>query len=130
MAYLDLNPIRAGMVATTGEYPWSAHCALRDHDTTAIDLDPLYLALGTNERSRYRIYSELVADEAQRTPFALATQYFMGTPAFVRRMARRFGLSDRKNELKQVGLGGGVVVSGPVRGRRFSREPSQMIVPQ
>ena len=29
MTYVDLNPVRAGIVATPAEYPWSGHAALR-----------------------------------------------------------------------------------------------------
>lgn len=56
--YIELNPVRARMVAAPQDYPWSS-CRYRLGVETAdwLDLDPCYLALGDSEaerRSRYR----------------------------------------------------------------------------
>ena len=60
--YIELNPVRAGMVGSPTEYMWSsyrANAGLRD--------DPLvkphaeYLALGGNPAARYAAYQALVA---------------------------------------------------------------------
>lgn len=50
MAYVDLNPVRAEMVATPDAYPWCGHAALRDEDRAVLDLHPLYCELGGSPR--------------------------------------------------------------------------------
>lgn len=58
--YIELNPVRAGMVAAPADYKWSSHGAhalgrpddlLRDHSC--------YLALGVNSEARQGAYREL-----------------------------------------------------------------------
>ena len=59
--YIELNPVRARMVALPEEYPWSscryrlghAHCE-------GLDFDPCYLALGTTDEERRLRYSEFL----------------------------------------------------------------------
>lgn len=61
MVYIDLNPVRAGMVASASDHPWSSHrhCVgmaankwLKPH--------PLYWALGNTPFAREAAYAELV----------------------------------------------------------------------
>jgi putative transposase len=59
--YVDLNPVRAGMVKAPELYPWSsyrAHIGLVE--CAHIDPDPCYLALGATERRRQERYREFV----------------------------------------------------------------------
>ena len=113
MAYVDLNPVRAGMVATPADYPWSAHAALRTEDTDAIALHDLYLELGAEPAARYRTYREILAGEAAREPFSLATAYFLGSSRFVGRMESRFA---SRAGLRRRPIGGGLILVGPTRG--------------
>ena len=92
MTYVDLNPVRAGIVATPAEYPWSGHAALRAEDCERLDLHPLYLSLAPDAESRYEAYMALVAEDAGREAVALAGRYFVGSRRFVGRMAKKFGL--------------------------------------
>ena len=117
MAYVDLNPVRAGLAATPEDYPWSGHRALRDEDSTELAFHPLYLGLGLDAPSRYGAYMALVADEARRPPPSLATEYFAGRPRFVARMERRFGLDRPGVCVERRPLGSGVVTCRPRRGR-------------
>jgi putative transposase len=57
--YIELNPVRARMVATPQDYPWSS-CRSRLGIETAewLDLDPCYLALGHDEAERRRRYRD------------------------------------------------------------------------
>jgi putative transposase len=116
LAYIDLNPVRARMTATPLDYRWSGHRALRAEDAAQLDVHPLYLDLGPDPASRHRAYCELLADEAAREPFSLATVYFLGSPRFVGRLERRFGLGGRGAFLTRRLLGGGLVCVGPRRG--------------
>jgi putative transposase len=61
MVYLDLNPVRAGMVADPADYPWSSfrHYAGLAHDRL-VTPHPLYWELGNTPFSREQSYMELV----------------------------------------------------------------------
>ncbi len=62
--YIELNPVRAGMVEEPAAYPWSSYAV-----NTGICSDPLIAAhaeltaLATNGNKRYAAYRELFADE-------------------------------------------------------------------
>ncbi len=59
--YIELNPVRARMVADPQNYAWSS-CRYRlGLDTAAwLDYDPFYLALGQNDAERRRRYREFL----------------------------------------------------------------------
>ncbi|MDP9898524.1 transposase [Variovorax ginsengisoli] len=61
MAYMDLNPVRAGQVADPREFRWSshAHCVGLRHDRL-VSPHPLYWALGNTPFAREAAYAELV----------------------------------------------------------------------
>ena len=121
MAYVDLNPVRAGMASTPTSYCWSGHAALRAEHATQLDFHPLYLELGADAPSRYRRYEALLAEEASREPVGLAGSYFVGSRRFVGRMERRFGFGTGSGRLSRRPLAGGVILSGPSHGG--SRRP-------
>lgn len=116
MAYLDLNPVRAQMVATPLEYRWCGHRALRDENAAVLDLHPLYLAGGRNARLRYASYAAFLAEEARRPAVSLATRYFVGKSRFVARMEQKFCAGARGRRLRHEDLGLGIVSSGPAHG--------------
>jgi putative transposase len=60
MVYIDLNPVRAGVAAEPGDYPWSSHGHYvgRSHDRL-ITPHPLYWELGNTPFSRDAAYAEL-----------------------------------------------------------------------
>ena len=61
MVYLDLNPVRAGMVGDPGDYPWSSHAHYVGRATDRlITPHPLYWELGNTPFSRDAAYAELV----------------------------------------------------------------------
>ena len=113
MAYVDLNPVRAGMVTAPADYPWCGHRALRDEDRKQLAFHPLYMDLAADAASRYRKYMALLAEEASRPPQSLATTYFVGSRRFVRRMEKRFGLDAPGRSVERRPLGAGVVACGP-----------------
>lgn len=58
--YIELNPIRARMVATAREYDWSSHRANSGHmPDPSLDPHPEYLALGDNAEARHAAYRRL-----------------------------------------------------------------------
>jgi putative transposase len=61
MAYIDLNPVRAGMAVEPGDYPWSSHghyVGLRNDKL--VSPHPLYWELGNTPFARDAAYAELV----------------------------------------------------------------------
>jgi putative transposase len=61
MTYIDLNPVRAGLVGDPGDYPWSSHGHYvgRRHDRL-ITPHPLYWELGNTPFARDAAYADLV----------------------------------------------------------------------
>jgi putative transposase len=121
MAYVALNPVRAGMVADPLAYPWSAHRAVCEEDAERIDLGPEYLACGPDATSRSRLYQQIVADERGRPAVSLAGVHFVGRPRFVRRMETRFGLNRPDALLRRTPMGSGLLFVGPRCGRGPAR---------
>lgn len=61
--YIELNPVRAGIVAIPGDYRWSSHAcnAFGAHDSH-ITPHRLYLELGANDAARRQAYLALFGD--------------------------------------------------------------------
>lgn len=62
--YVELNPVRSGMVADPADYPWSSyHChALGKADPLITD-HAAYLALGSTSEERHQAYRGLFRDQ-------------------------------------------------------------------
>ena len=95
MVYIDLNPVRAGVVAQARDYPWSSH----GHYTgqridKLITPHPLLWALGNTPFAREAAYAELVqsvispAQQAALTESALRG-WALGEPNFVADLQKR-----------------------------------------
>ena len=60
MRYIELNPVRAGMVADPGQYRWSSYRANGLGQTNShLTAHPLYLALATDAAQRREAYRAL-----------------------------------------------------------------------
>ena len=89
MAYIDLNPVRAGMVSSAGDYPWSAfaHSIGRRTDRL-ITPHPLFWELGNTPFAREAAYAQLVQEgvnSVQQKALTDATLqgWALGEPGFV-----------------------------------------------
>ncbi len=61
MVYIDLNPVRAGMVAQPLDHPWSSHAHyVGARQDSGLVPHPLYWALGNTPFARERAYADLV----------------------------------------------------------------------
>lgn len=95
MAYMDLNPVRAGMVADPAEYRWSSHAHyVGRHPDRLVTPHPLYWELGNTPFSRDQAYSELVrsgvSQDAQRALTDSALRgWALGEPDYVAELQRR-----------------------------------------
>jgi putative transposase len=60
MRYIELNPVRAKMVAHPGEYRWSSYARNAfGHDQPLLSAHPLYTQLGPDATTRQHAYREL-----------------------------------------------------------------------
>lgn len=89
MAYLDLNPVRAGLVTLAQDYPWSSHLHyLGVRTDRLITPHALYWNLGNTPFAREAAYAELVQtgiNPVQQTALTQATLsgWALGGPSFV-----------------------------------------------
>lgn len=64
--YIELNPVRAGMVEHPAEYRWSSYRAnAQGEESRLISPHPLYLSLGRDDEERRAAYRELFRDELE-----------------------------------------------------------------
>ncbi|MEP6791599.1 MAG: transposase [Ramlibacter sp.] len=95
MAYMDLNPVRAGMVAQARDYPWSSHGHYAGLRTDRlVEPHPLFWALGNTPFAREAAYSELVTagvSEQQQLALTQATLkgWALGDDAYVADLQKR-----------------------------------------
>jgi putative transposase len=114
MVYLDLNPVRAGMVTEAAAYPWSSHRhyigTRRDHCVTP---HAVMWGLGNTPFAREAAYAELVAAGLSQQQQAVFTRsvlsgWAVGTEAFVAELAeqteRRLGPGKRGRPPKAIAV--------------------------
>lgn len=95
MVYMDLNPVRAGLVATAKDYPWSSHAhyvGLRSDKL--ITPHPLYWSLGNTPFSREAAYAEMVAagvspEQQQALTESALRGWALGTTDYVADLQKR-----------------------------------------
>jgi putative transposase len=95
MVYMDLNPVRAGMVADPADYPWSSH---QHYIGRRVDKlltpHPLYWELGNTPFSRDEAYSNMVRSgiseqEKQALTNATLRGWALGEADYVADLQRR-----------------------------------------
>lgn len=95
MAYIDLNPVRAGLVAQARDYPWSSHghyAGLRvDRLVTP---HALYWGLGNTPFAREAAYAQLVQDgvpqdQRQALTDSVLRGWALGGSAFLAELQKR-----------------------------------------
>jgi putative transposase len=70
--YVDLNPVRAGLVRQPEHYPWSSYRARIGLTACEwLDVDPCYLALASTAAQRQRRYREFVEQGIHEHELAL-----------------------------------------------------------
>jgi len=95
MVYIDLNPVRAGVLAQARDYPWSSHghyAGLRvDRLVTP---HPLYWELGNTPFAREAAYARLVQDgltaqQQQALTESALRGWALGSPVFVAELQKK-----------------------------------------
>jgi putative transposase len=113
--YIELNPLRAAMVANPHEYRWSSHHALAYGDVDPLmHPHPAYVALATDPATRQRLYREMVMaavnpDDIDAIRRHLQRQHAYGSDRFRQAIEAQLGRSagpqkigrPRKAEMEQ-----------------------------
>jgi putative transposase len=97
--YIELNPVRARIVAEPGDYPWSSYREragmISSHDW--LDTDPCFLALGLDSMERFIRYEAFVrqaiaGEETRLIREALQRGQLTGSGRFIDEIERITGL--------------------------------------
>ena len=110
--YIELNPVRAGMVDYPGDYRWSSYAAnAMGHSDKRLTLHPVYEALGQTQERRQHTYRELFSvalDKDMVHAIRIASQFSMplGNSRFKaeieQALNRRLGFAQRGRPAKEV----------------------------
>jgi putative transposase len=97
--YIELNPVRAGMVLQAGDYKWSSYrCHAEDLTDPLITEHPLFLAMADTKAARQAAYHQLLSEDLSLPEMASirdATNkaWVLGSERFKQELAT---LSDRR----------------------------------
>lgn len=92
--YIELNPVRAGLVRRADEYPWSSYCAnAKGEQSELLTAHDQYVRLGRTAAERQAVYRDLfgsaqATDEIEQIRSATNGGYALGNASFKRRMSR------------------------------------------
>lgn len=95
MAYIDLNPVRAGLVARPSDWFWSSHAHyLGLRNDRLVTPHALYWALGNTPFAREAAYAELVqagvvADLQTQLTDATLRGWALGEPVFIEGLQKK-----------------------------------------
>lgn len=95
MVYIDLNPVRAGMVDDPADYHWSSHqYYVGRRGDRLVTPHPLYWALGNEPFAREQAYAELVRsgisqDQQRALTDSALRGWALGEPDYVADLQRR-----------------------------------------
>lgn len=109
--YIELNPVRAGMVKTPGEYRWSSYRGnAHGEETGILEQHKLYLALGATDETRqfaYRglFHSALDSDHLHSIRAAAQTGTPLGNDRFREQVEKTLGCKVGHSRRGRPGLG-------------------------
>ena len=93
--YIELNPVRAGMVIRPEEYVFSSYrhyaCGLKD---TVISDSPVFLGLADHSLRRRERYVEFMVDSSIINSDRLTKQVFIGSKDFVCKLRQYYGIKE------------------------------------
>ena len=95
MVYIDLNPVRAGMVAQAKDYPWSSHAHyVGIRSDKLLSPHTLFWALGNTPFAREAAYAQLVQSgihpqQLQAITDSAMRGWALGAPEFVENLQKK-----------------------------------------
>lgn len=116
MRYIELNPVRTGMVPHAGEYPWSSYGAnAQGRADILLSPHPLYTALGATAADRQQAYRELFQHHMDNTllheirdtlnhELDLGRSYFKDKIEAMTQRQTRLGLPGRPRVEEEAGV--------------------------
>jgi len=95
--YIELNPVRAGMVNHPAHYPFSSYNFYTgDKPDTLITPSPAYLGLSDSVRLRQKQYVDFVVDSSIINSDILNKKLYIGSQAFVDRLQEYYAIKNRR----------------------------------
>lgn len=94
MAYIDLNPVRAGMVSQSADYAWSSHAHyIGSRQDAWLTPHALYWALGNTPFAREKAYVDLVqagidSGQQQALTSSALSGWALGEEQFVKQLQK------------------------------------------
>ena len=104
MAYIDLNPVRAGMLAQAGDYPWSSHGHYIGRQNEAwLTPHPMYWEMGNTPFAREAAYAAMIQagvnqEQQQALTSSALSGWALGEKSFVQGLQKQ--TSRRVNRAK------------------------------
>jgi putative transposase len=104
--YVELNPVRAGIVADPADYRWSSYgVKIGNRKEELLDYDPCYLGLADSEEKRAESYAvwvkeTIVAEELELIRKSLQRGQLTGSPLFVDEIEKKI---ERRVEFRGPG---------------------------
>ncbi|MCX5707959.1 MAG: transposase [Candidatus Omnitrophica bacterium] len=97
--YIELNPVRAGIVRLPEEYVFCSyrHYACGKPDAVISD-SPIFLGLADHSLERRKRYVEFVVDSSIIDSNRLASQVFIGSEDFVSKLRKDYGIKEIKSK--------------------------------
>lgn len=95
--YIELNPVRSGMVEHPADYRWSSYAGnAQGDDNDLLSAHPQYTALGKDSTERQANYRELFRYQLDpqmidQIRFAINSNYALGNPRFQNQVAEALG---------------------------------------
>ncbi len=117
--YIEMNPVRAGMVAFPGQYAWSSYRANAEgRRCDWLTPHQVYLALGTQPEARRASYRRLLEEamaepELDRIRESLKSGLVLGSDEFIDEFERSFGRKGRNRRRGRKPAAGGEMGSVP-----------------
>jgi putative transposase len=99
--YIELNPVRAGIVKDPGEYPWSSHAYYSEGvPDRLVTPHHLYAALGASPEARMAAFRAMFEDpvpeaDVEHLRVAVNKGWALGSDDFLDTMERKLGRSIR-----------------------------------
>jgi len=94
--YIELNPVRAGIVSHPSQYPWSSyHFYAQGKQNKLLTTYPFYNELDTSPTQRQKRYTKYIEEELpnihDHTTMRFSQELVYGSESFVERLKKDFG---------------------------------------
>lgn len=98
--YIELNPVRAGIVNLPEQYKFSSYrCYAEEEFDSIVSFNPAYLALSDYPEKRRKQYVEFVLDGSILNKSILESQLFVGSDKFIKRFEECYGVRNTRQKV-------------------------------